>query len=61
MRHWAPAPSSSEVQVRLWAVPVKLAVTVPQERCFFAVWWCHGRLTVLPSTLPPGPEYVTVL
>lgn len=37
VRQSLPAPSSSEVQVRVEAVPVRLAVTVPQERVRDAV------------------------
>lgn len=56
VRHFPPAPSSSEVQARALAVPVKFAVTVPQLRTFLAVSWCQGRLTLLASTFPPGAE-----
>ena len=54
--HLAPAPSSREVHDLVEAVPVRLAVTVPQVRTFFAVSLYQGRLTDLASTLPPGAE-----
>ncbi len=61
VRHFWPAPSSSEVRCLLWTVPARSEVTGPQSRTRWAVWWCQGRLTVFASTLPPGPEKVTVL
>ncbi len=56
VRQDSPAPSSREVQVFECPMPVKLAVIVPQERVFLAVWWYQGRLTVLVRILPPLPE-----